>query len=52
MRRQRQNILPESGLTDFRDAGRFVGQCGAASFGPGDVGKLSGAKTEGIGIQE
>ena len=35
-------------MTDFRDPSRFVGQSGSASFDSGDVGKLSGAKTEGI----
>ena len=46
--RQQQNILPESGITDFCDAGPIVGQSGAASLGSGDVGKLSGGKTERI----
>ena len=40
--------LPESGLTDFCDAGCFVGQSGAASVVSGDVGKLTVVKTEGI----
>ena len=35
-------------MADFNDAGRFVGQPGAASFGSGGVGKLSVAKTEEI----
>ena len=35
-------------MTDFRDAGRFVGQSGAASVVSGDVGKLNVVNTEGI----
>ena len=46
--RQRQNILPESGMTEFGDVGYFVSQSGAASFRSGDVSKLSGAQTKGI----
>ena len=39
-------------MTDFRDVGSFVGQSGAASLGSGDVGESSGAKTEGICMNE
>ena len=35
-------------MTDFRDAGHFVGQSGAASVMSGDVGKSNVVKTEGI----
>ena len=45
---QQQNILPERGMMDFRDAAHFVGQFGAASVVLGDVGKLKVVKTEGI----
>ena len=35
-------------MTDFRDAGFFVSQCGAASVVSGDVGEIPVVKTEGI----
>ena len=41
-------LLPESGMTSFRDAGRFVGQSGTAGLGSGDAGKLTVVKTEGL----
>ena len=36
----RQNISPESGMTDFREGARFVGHLGAANVVSSDVGKL------------
>ena len=39
-----QNIFTECGVTDFRDAIRFVGQSSAACFGPGKTGKLTVVK--------
>ena len=45
-------MLPESGMMDFRDAGRFVSQSGAATFDSGDAGKLPAAKTERISKNE
>ena len=36
---QQQNILPESGMTDFHDSVPFAGQPGAASIVSGDAGK-------------
>ena len=35
-------------MADFRYAGRFVGQSGAARFDSGDIGKLTVIKTDGI----
>ena len=36
-----QNILPESGMTDFRDLGSSVGQSGAANVISCDVVRLT-----------
>ena len=39
MWRQRQNIMLDSGMTDFWDTNRFVSQFGDGSFSRGVVGK-------------